>query len=218
MIKKSMLVKIVPAITARSILRKVFISVVFIRWPNYKKNRHLYRAKQLEMKLSGHSRVIAGLGSNLGDRFASLSRALDMIREEAGEVIASSSVWESEPWGFDADDQFLNMVVVIDTEKQPRQLMQLFRSIEGRMGRRRSGRGRYESRIIDLDILLWEDRVISTPNLEIPHTKIADRRFVLEPLHEVAPDAVHPVTGLTVSDMLQMCEDSSDVRLAASQF
>lgn len=175
-------------------------------------------AKQLEMKLSDRSRVIAGLGSNLGDRFAALARALELIREEAGELIAISSVWESEPWGFDADDQFLNMVVVIDTAKQPRQLMQLFRSIEGRMGRRRSGGGRYESRVIDLDILLWGDRVISVPGLEVPHLKIADRRFVLEPLHEVAPDAEHPVTGLTVKEMLQMCEDRSEVRLAASQF
>ncbi|MFN2313308.1 MAG: 2-amino-4-hydroxy-6-hydroxymethyldihydropteridine diphosphokinase [Bacteroidales bacterium] len=110
------------------------------------------------------------------------------------------------------------MVVVLETEKQPWQLMQLFRSIEGRMGRRRSGGGRYESRVIDLDILLWGDRVITVPGLEVPHPKIADRRFVLEPLHEVAPDAVHPVTGLTVKEMLQMCEDRSDVRPAASQF
>jgi len=175
-------------------------------------------AKQLEMKLSDRSRVIAGLGSNLGDRFSALARALELIREEAGELIAISSVWESEPWGFDADDQFLNMVVVLDTTKQPRQLMQLFRSIEGRMGRRRSGGGRYESRVIDLDILLWGDRVISVPGLEIPHPKIADRRFVLEPLHEVAPGAVHPITGLTIKEMLQMCEDRSEVRLGASQF
>lgn len=175
-------------------------------------------AKQLEMKLSDRSRVIAGLGSNLGDRFAALELALEMIREEAGELMAISSVWESEPWGFDADDQFLNMVVVMETAKQPWQLMQLFRSIEGRMGRRRSGGGRYESRVIDLDILFWDDRVISVPGLEVPHPKIADRRFVLEPLCEVAPDAEHPVTGLTVKEMLQMCEDRSEVRLAASQF
>jgi 7,8-dihydro-6-hydroxymethylpterin-pyrophosphokinase len=86
------------------------------------------------------------------------------------------------------------------------------------MGRRRSGGGKYESRIIDLDILLWEERVISIPGLEVPHPKIPDRRFVLEPLCEVAPGAVHPVTGLTVREMLRMCEDRSDVRLAARQF
>ncbi|MRR20518.1 2-amino-4-hydroxy-6-hydroxymethyldihydropteridine diphosphokinase [bacterium] len=170
------------------------------------------------MKLPARSRVMAGLGSNLGDRFAALGRAMEMIREEAGEIIASSSVWESEPWGFEADEQFMNMVVVTETALQPWQLMQLFRSIEGRMGRRRSGGGKYESRIIDLDILLWEERVISIPGLEVPHPKIPDRRFVLEPLCEVAPGAVHPVTGLTVREMLRMCEDRSDVRLAARQF
>jgi 2-amino-4-hydroxy-6-hydroxymethyldihydropteridine diphosphokinase len=170
------------------------------------------------MKLQARSRVIIGLGSNLSDRFANLSRALKLLQEEAGDIVATSSVWESEPWGFEADDQFLNMVVVLETGKQPRQLMQLFRSLEGRMGRKRSGGGRYESRIIDIDILLWYDRVISMPGLEVPHPKLADRRFVLEPLYEVAPDAVHPVTGLTVTEMLALCDDRSDVRLCEKQF
>jgi 2-amino-4-hydroxy-6-hydroxymethyldihydropteridine diphosphokinase len=170
------------------------------------------------MKLSARTQVIIGLGSNLSDRFAALSRALTLLKEEAGDIVAASSVWESEPWGFEADDQFLNMVVVLETGKQPRQLMQLFRSIEGRMGRKRSGGGRYESRIIDIDILLWQNRVISMPGLEVPHPKLADRRFVLEPLYEVTPDAVHPVTGLTVTEMLALCDDRSDVRLCEKQF
>jgi 2-amino-4-hydroxy-6-hydroxymethyldihydropteridine diphosphokinase len=170
------------------------------------------------MSLSTHSDVIIGLGSNLGDRFEALSRALAMTGKEAGRVEATSSVWETEPWGFEADEQFLNMVAVIDTVMQPLQLMQLFRSVEGRMGRRRHGGGRYESRIIDIDILFWGDRIISVPGLEVPHPAIADRRFVLEPLCEVAPGAVHPVTGLTAAEMLAMCDDRSDVRLAARQF
>lgn len=170
------------------------------------------------MKLSARSQVIIGLGSNLNDRFAALSHALTLLKEEAGDIVAASSVWETEPWGFDADDQFLNMIVVLETGKQPRQLMQLFRSLEGRMGRKRSGGGRYESRIIDIDILLWQERVISMPGLEVPHPKLADRRFVLEPLYEVAPDAVHPVTGLTVKEMLAQCDDRSDVRLCEKQF
>jgi 2-amino-4-hydroxy-6-hydroxymethyldihydropteridine diphosphokinase len=170
------------------------------------------------MKLSASSKVIAGLGSNLGDRFAALRRAMEMINGEAGEIIATSSVWETEPWGFDADDQFLNMVIVLKTSLEPKGLIQRFRSIEGRMGRKKSGGGKYESRIIDLDILFWDDRVISLPGLEVPHPKLHSRRFVLEPLMEVAPETVHPVTGLTVAEMLQFCEDNSDVRLAARQF
>lgn len=170
------------------------------------------------MKLSASSKVIAGLGSNLGDRFAALRRAMEMINGEAGEIIATSSVWETEPWGFDADDQFLNMVIVLKTALEPKGLIQRFRSIEGRMGRKKSGGGKYESRIIDLDILFWDDRVISLPGLEVPHPKLHSRRFVLEPLMEVAPETVHPVTGLTVAEMLQFCEDNSDVRLAARQF
>ena len=170
------------------------------------------------MKLQARSVVIIGLGSNLSDRFAALSRALTLLKEEAGDIVAASSVWETEPWGFDAEDKFLNMVAVLETCRQPRQLMQLFRSIEGRMGRKRSGGGRYQSRIIDIDILLWQDRVISMPGLEVPHPKLADRRFVLEPLNEVAPDAVHPVTGLTVKEMHDLCADNSDVRLSEKQF
>ena len=170
------------------------------------------------MKLSASSKVIAGLGSNLGDRFAALRRAMEMINGEAGEIIATSSVWETEPWGFDADDQFLNMVIVLRTALDPKGLIQRFRSIEGRMGRKKSGGGKYESRIIDLDILFWDDRVISIPGLEVPHPKLHSRRFVLEPLMEVSPETVHPVTGLTVAEMLQFCEDNSDVRLAARQF
>ena len=185
--------------------------------PNYKKNRHLYGSEAYDMKLPVTSTVIAGLGSNLGDRFAALGRAMEFIREEAGEITAASSIWETEPWGFDADELFLNMVVVIKTTLEPSRMMQLFRSIEGRMGRKRSGGGQYESRIIDLDILLWDNRVITLPGLEVPHPKLASRRFVLEPLAEVAPEAVHPVTGLSVAEMLQQCDDRSDVRLSARQ-
>lgn len=170
------------------------------------------------MKLSATSKVITGLGSNLGDRFEALQRAIELISEEAGEITAISSVWETEPWGFEAEEKFLNMVIVIRTMLEPKMLVQLFRSIEGRMGRKKSGGGKYESRIIDIDILFWDDRVISLPGLEVPHPKLHSRRFVLEPLREVAAGTVHPVTGLTVAEMLQYCEDNSDVRLAARQF
>ncbi len=170
------------------------------------------------MKTEVISTVIAGLGSNLGDRFAALGRAMELISEEAGEISAASSVWETEPWGFDADELFLNMVVVIRTTLDPARMMQLFRSIEGRMGRKRSGGGQYESRIIDLDILLWDNRVITLPGLEVPHPKLHSRRFVLEPLAEVVPEATHPVTGLTVTEMLELCDDRSDVRLSEKQF
>lgn len=169
------------------------------------------------MKEQEHSRVMIGLGSNLGDRYAALARAVALISGEAGTIRARSSVWESEPWGFEADEQFLNMVVELETVMQPQQLIQLFRSVEGRMGRKRHGRGRYESRIIDIDILLWEDCIISVPGLEVPHPKIADRRFVLEPLNEIAPGLVHPVTGMTVREMLAACDDRSDIRLALRQ-
>lgn len=162
----------------------------------------------------GRSTVMIGLGSNMGDRSDCLSRAIAILREEAGDIIALSSVWETEPWGFEADDLFLNMVIVIETGLQPQQLMQLCRSAEGRLGRRRNTGRRYESRVIDIDILLWEERVISLPGLEVPHPRLADRKFVLVPLNEVAPDAFHPETGQKVSELLAMCDDISEVRLS----
>ena len=86
------------------------------------------------------------------------------------------------------------------------------------MGRKRSGGGQYESRLIDLHILLWDNRVITLPGLEVPHPKLHSRRFVLEPLAEVVPEATHPVTGRTVTEMLELCDDRSDVRLSERQF
>ena len=160
------------------------------------------------------SEVIIGLGSNMGDKAACLSRAAEMISAEAGEIKAVSSVWETEPWGFEADENFLNAVVVLETDWQPSRLMPLFRSVEGRLGRRRNTGRRYESRVIDIDILLWGNLELSEPGLEIPHPRLADRRFVLVPMNEVVPGAVHPVTGMTVTGMLACCEDESEVRLS----
>lgn len=169
------------------------------------------------MKFSARSHVIAGLGSNLGERLDLLRRTLLLIREHAGEITAQSSIWESEPWGFEADEHFLNMAVTIDTTLAPMELLQLFRSIEGRLGRKRSGRGRYESRTIDIDILLWGQRIISLPALSVPHPALADRKFVLLPLMEIAPAERHPVTGFTVKEMFDQCHDNSSVRLSALQ-
>lgn len=165
------------------------------------------------MDLSPISEVVIGLGSNLGDRMEILRGSLDILRREAGEITAVSSVWETDPWGFEAETKFLNMAATIKTALKPLVLMQLFRSVEGRLGRRKVSNRRYESRIIDLDILQWGQTVISVPGLEIPHPKMADRRFVLVPMSEIVPSLVHPVTGLSVGEMLSMCGDESEVNL-----
>ena len=129
--------------------------------------------------------VFLGLGSNLGDREAFLGKALELIDHEAGKVISSSPLYETEPWGFPAEENFLNMVTEIRTEKNPDDLLHELLNIEIRMGRVRKGPG-YSSRKIDIDILLFENLTIRKEGLSIPHPLMHERRFVLVPLCDIA--------------------------------
>ena len=133
-----------------------------------------------------------GLGTNLGDdKAANLRRAVDMIREQAGRVLACSSFLESEPWGFQSANTFLNAVVAIETGHTPHELLRVTQSIERAMGRsHKSVDGNYSDRIIDIDILLYEDLVIHTSDLTIPHPLMMQREFVWRPLQEIAPHLI----------------------------
>ena len=129
-----------------------------------------------------------GIGTNLGDRAANLHGALEMIDEQAGHVLACSSFIETEPWGFQSDNAFLNAVVEIDTPHSPHKLLRITQEIERAMGRtHKSVGGVYSDRLIDIDILLYEDLEINDAELTIPHPLIWQRRFVYEPLLEIAP-------------------------------
>ncbi len=157
--------------------------------------------------------VLLGLGSNMGDRLSYLSYALNQLNTEVGRVTAKSSVWETEPWGFEAEEQFLNMAVELATTMDPFTLLGVIKSMEARLGRTRIKGPGYRSRVIDIDILLWGDKVISGPGLQIPHPRIAERRFVLVPLCEIAPYNIHPVRGRSLIELLGECDDKSEVRL-----
>lgn len=129
-----------------------------------------------------------GIGTNLGDRTANLRRAVDRINEQAGHVLACSSFIETEPWGFSSDNAFLNAVVEIDTPYTPHELLHLTQEIERTMGRKhKSVDGVYKDRIIDIDILLYGDLTVNDAQLTIPHPLMWQRRFVYEPLWEIAP-------------------------------
>jgi 2-amino-4-hydroxy-6-hydroxymethyldihydropteridine diphosphokinase len=129
-----------------------------------------------------------GIGTNLGDRAANLHYAVDQINEQAGHVLACSSFIETEPWGFASDNAFLNAVVEIDTLHTPHELLHITQAIEREMGRtHKSAGGVYSDRIIDIDILLYEDLVVNEPDLTIPHPLMWQRSFVYEPLLEIAP-------------------------------
>jgi 2-amino-4-hydroxy-6-hydroxymethyldihydropteridine diphosphokinase len=161
-------------------------------------------------------RVYLGIGSNLEDREANLEEAVDRIGTLAGDIIRTSSIYETEPWGFSSENEFLNMVVEIETQLNPADLMDVLLKIESRLGRiKEKDESQYTSRIIDIDILLYEDVIVNDVNLRIPHPLMEERKFVLVPLNEIAPDVVHPVLMKKISELLSTCSDTSEARMVS---
>ncbi len=151
------------------------------------------------------------LGGNLGDKEQIFSTARKRLQKELGEVVQLSSVYETEPWGFKSEDLFWNQVVVIETGKSPEKVLQVTKAVEQELGRIRKAE-RYSSRLIDIDLLFYDDLVYHEPNLELPHPRMIDRRFVLEPLAEVAAHMVHPVFRQTIIELLENCTDHLAVK------
>ncbi len=130
--------------------------------------------------------VYLSLGSNLGDRKAAMDEAISKIRERIGEIVRQSSFLETEPWGFESTHRFVNACVRVSTTLTPRQLLEQTQRIEREMGRiHKSVGGRYEDRIIDIDILLYDNVCIDEPRLKIPHPLMNKREFVMTPLREI---------------------------------
>lgn len=155
--------------------------------------------------------VILGIGTNLYDREKNLHDALSCIRKHIGEITRISSVYETEPWGFSGENRFLNMVILVKTRFTPAVVLRKVLSIETMLGRTRDPGQGYSSRIIDIDILLFENRIISRPELKIPHPLLHKRNFVLVPLVEIFPDGVHPVIDKTFAALLEECRDDGIV-------
>ena len=156
--------------------------------------------------------VYLSLGSNLGDRAANLQTAITKLAG-LGEVVAVSCFYETEPVELTAQPWFLNCAVKLDTEKMPRQLISGILALEQGMGRQR--KQKKGPRIIDIDILLFGSSIIEIPSLTVPHPKMHERRFVLEPLAEIAPDARHPVFRRTVRELRDALPPGQTVRKLA---
>lgn len=147
-------------------------------------------------------KVYLGLGTNLGDKEANLHAAVREINERIGEVTSLSAFYATAPWGFSSENTFLNAACCVESNLSPLDLLRETQAIERELGRTKKSVDRhYADRLIDIDILLYGDRVLHTPELEIPHPLMTERRFVMDPLAEIAPDVVHPVLGKRLGEL-----------------
>ena len=152
-------------------------------------------------------------GSNMGDKNQIFAQACLLINNRCGRIVAVSSAYESEPWGFEAEEWFLNRLVIVETELEPEEMMQQLLDIEAELGRvRHPDADGYTSRTVDLDILYYGSRIVLTDSLTIPHPRLHQRRFALLPLCELAPQLVHPAFNFTQTELLRRYHDFSEVR------
>lgn len=155
-------------------------------------------------------KIFISIGTNQGDRLKNLQNAIDEIYQRIGNTIAISSVYKTPAWGFESED-FLNCCASITVEDQPEKLLKIIKQIESDLGRKEKTSGGYEARIIDIDILFYGDEVIVGEKLTIPHLEMEKRRFVLQPLNDIAKGVKHPKFNKTINELLTDCPDNSPI-------
>jgi 2-amino-4-hydroxy-6-hydroxymethyldihydropteridine diphosphokinase len=157
--------------------------------------------------------VFISLGSNLGNRAENLEKAIHAIKLNVGVLIRQSSVFETKPWGKSNQPDFFNQIILIHSDKSPEVILHLLSAIEDELGRKRDEK--WGQRIIDLDLLYVDDAIIQTGTLTLPHPGIGQRRFILVPLVEIAPDFIHPLLHKNHRQLLSECPDTLEVKLKA---
>ena len=154
------------------------------------------------------AKVYVGLGTNLGDKEQNLRDAVQKIEEQIGKVVSLSAFYVTAPWGFVSENSFLNAAACVETDLSPLDVLQETQSIERELGRtKKSANGVYSDRLIDIDLLLYENLVLSVTSpsgaeLNLPHPLMTERDFVMKPLAEIAPNLVHPVLGKTMRELI----------------
>jgi len=155
------------------------------------------------------------LGGNMGDKRQIFNEATKLLNERVGPITGQSHIYETEPWGFESDDLFWNQVLELSVTISAPEVLKQNQQIEQELGRTRKS-AQYDSRIIDIDILFYGDQIVESPHLVIPHPRIRERKFVLVPLNEIAPEMNHPVFHKSIGQLLKECEDKLRVEKVAS--
>lgn len=137
--------------------------------------------------------VYLGLGTNIGNKRKNMITAASLLARRAGDVLALSSFYETEPWGFESSNKFLNAAIKIRTTLSPIELLHMTQEFERELGRTKKSKGTYHDRVIDIDILMYDELVLQSEELVLPHPLMHKRKFVMEPLSEIAPFITHPV-------------------------
>ena len=150
------------------------------------------------------------LGGNLGDRENNISLALKYLEKEVGVITKKSLIYETKAWGLHTQPDFLNIAVEIDTNLLPVNLLKKTQNIENLIGRKRGEK--WAARTMDIDILFYDEEIIKTEKLVIPHPLMAERLFVLKPLNDIAPDLIHPILKIPIKQLLQNCLDNLSVK------
>lgn len=160
--------------------------------------------------MSESNLVYIGIGTNLGDKKNNLKNALKHIKNEFI-LIKSSSIYKSKPIGYNSDSIFFNGVLLINTSKSPQEVFKILKKIEDKLGRIKTKQNEYEDRIIDLDILFFNNEIIQDELITIPHKEIQNRKFVLEPLNEINPELIHPILNQKIKELLEKTLDHSEL-------
>lgn len=163
----------------------------------------------MEVNLAPKNRVFLSLGSNLGDRFENLQKALELLNQFVGTIINVSSVYENPPLDFDSSDQFYNICLELETSLSISELLSKSQAIEQKIGRTEKTKKQYQSRLIDIDILYYNKEIHNEENITIPHLKLYERNFVLLPMCEISKEFVDPLKKETLKNLLKFSNDKS---------